>query len=228
MCNSACIEFGRVNLNQAEVMDKKVLEVGSLNVNGSLRELVEKFKPSSYVGVDIVDGPGVDEICNINGLVARFGKERFDLVISTELLEHALNWRLAISNLKNVLTPNGILLITTRSKGFFYHGYPFDYWRYELEDLRKIFSDFSIDVVESDRTSPGVFLKAHKPNIFAENSLDSVKLYSIISNRRCKNIGAFTILLFKLNRTLRSLLSQILPYSIKQRIKRQRIDSDRI
>ncbi|MBW1696451.1 MAG: class I SAM-dependent methyltransferase [Deltaproteobacteria bacterium] len=105
MCNEACNQFAERALLEEEIRGKNVLEAGSLDVNGSIRNAVERFEPSSYLGVDITPGPGVDEICDINDLITRFGKDRFDLVISTELLEHVRNWRAAVSNLKNVIKP---------------------------------------------------------------------------------------------------------------------------
>jgi len=36
-------------------------------------------------------------------LVEYVGPESFDIVISTELLEHVQNWRLVINNMKSVL-----------------------------------------------------------------------------------------------------------------------------
>jgi SAM-dependent methyltransferase len=227
MCNKACIQFGESNLSKAEIMGKKIIEVGSLDVNGSLRGSIESLQPLSYLGVDIADGPGVDEICDINHLINRYGKESFDVVISTELLEHVWNWRNAVSNLKNILKPNGILLLTTRSKLFPYHGYPFDFWRYEVEDIEAIFSDLSIEIIERDPLAPGVFVKAHKPIDFSEKDMKDHGLYSIVRSRRCTNIHEFDILRFKAKRLPRLMLSRILPAQVKASIKRVIFRPDR-
>jgi len=220
MCNEACIQFGESNLSKAEAIGKKIIEVGAMNVNGSLRASIESLQPLSYLGVDITDGPGVDEICDINDLTTRYGKESFDVVISTELLEHVRNWRDALSNLKNVLKPNGILLLTTRSKSFPYHCYPFDFWRYEVEDMEVIFSDLSIEIIERDPSRPGVFVKAHKPVDFSEKNLETHALYSILRGRRCRNIHRFDAPLHKVKWSLRRGLSRILPTEVKRIIKR--------
>ena len=64
--------------------------------------------------------------------------------------------------MKLVLKEGGISHITTRSKGFPLHDYPYDFWRYEIEDFKKIFNDMNILVLESDKEAPGIFLKAKK------------------------------------------------------------------
>ena len=220
MCNPACIDFGRKYLTEKDIQGKRVIEVGSYDINGSLRSIIESLKPQSYLGIDIVEGPGVDEICNISDIVTHYGRESFDVVITTELMEHIQDWRIAVSNLKNILTPNGVLLLTTRSKGYQYHGYPFDFWRYEMEDINVLFSDLSIEVVEADPNSPGVFVKAYKPETYSEKNLDDYDLYSIIRCRRCRSISIFDVQLFKVKRTLRSLVSRILPSRFKTILKR--------
>jgi len=188
MCNRACIEFGQSQIRSEEVRGKRVIEVGALDVNGSLRAFVESLEPASYLGVDIQMGPGVDLVCNASDLLDRFGPQSFDLLISTELLEHTRTWRGVIHNFKQLLRPGGALLITTRSKGFPYHGYPFDYWRYEPTDMEFIFSDFSIEALQRDPLSPGVYLKTHKPESFQENSLDRHELFSILKGARSAEI----------------------------------------
>jgi SAM-dependent methyltransferase len=184
MCTHACVEFTRANLRPEDVEGRAVIEVGALDVNGSVRPLVSAFRPGSYVGVDLQAGPGVDEICDATGLVARFGAAAFDLLISTELLEHVRDWRSVISQFKQVLKPGGCLLITTRSRGFPYHAYPDDFWRYEPADIRAIFSDFELEVIESDSVDPGVFFKARKPEIFVETDTRQCALFSIILRRK--------------------------------------------
>lgn len=223
MCNQACLQFARSHLSQAEAMNKKVIEVGALDVNGSVRPDIERLQPLSYLGVDIVDGPGVDEICDITNLATRYGKESFDLVICTELMEHVRDWPNAVSNLKNIMRPNGVLLLTTRSKGFLYHGYPFDFWRYEVDDMKILFSDLSIEVIERDSFAPGVFVKAHKPVAFFEKNPKAHELYSIIKLRRCRDICEIDILFFKVFLKVKSLirlLQRILPTRLKTILKK--------
>lgn len=213
MCNKSGIEFGRKNLKEEDIRNKSVIEVGSLDVNGSLRPIVEAFHPHSYIGVDICKGQGVDLVCNVKDLLERFGSEAFDVLISTELLEHILDWRQAVSNFKRILKPNGILLITTRSRGFEYHGYPFDFWRYEITDMKEIFSDFNIEAIEKDSLSPGVFIKARKPNVFRENDLSGYRLYSIIKGKPAKTITENEINLFKI---ISPFLPHMLPITINR------------
>jgi SAM-dependent methyltransferase len=198
MCNKACLAFGKTILSEADVQGKHVIEVGAFNVNGSMRSIVEELHPERYLGVDIFPGPGVDEICAAEDLVAHFGAETFDLVISTEMIEHVRDWRIVLSNLKQLVRPHGILLITTRAQGFSYHGCPGDFWRYELNDIRILCADFNIEALQPDPKQPGVFLKARKPEGFIEHDLRSYALYSIINKKRCLSIHDWEIWRFLL------------------------------
>lgn len=184
MCNRKCIEFVQDTITATEVYQKSVLEVGSQDVNGSVRPSVEKLFPSEYIGVDIEPGSRVDLVCDAVDLVRMFGAERFDVALSTEMVEHVPDWRSVMSNFKRVLKPGGVLLITTRSVGFPYHGYPHDYWRYGVGDMQAIFADMDILALMPDPYEAGVFLKAKKPLLFEEKDLSGYALYSINELKR--------------------------------------------
>lgn len=171
MCHRSVLAFVMTHISAADVAGKKVLEVGSLDVNGSPRWLIELLAPASYIGVDMRPGPKVDQICAASALIATFGVESFDVVVSTEMLEHAEDWRGAVSNMKRVLVPGGLLLVTTRSPGFPQHDYPGDYWRFTRQDALEIFSDMEeIEVVE-DPMAPGILVRARRPTVFVETDL---------------------------------------------------------
>ena len=117
--NVAVLDFFLRNVDCSEFNAKRVLEVGSRFVNGSVRPLIERFcKPREYVGIDIEAGRYVDIILPAERLVDHFGPESFNAVISTEVLEHVFDWRLVVNNMKAVLRRGGYIYITTRSKTF--------------------------------------------------------------------------------------------------------------
>lgn len=223
MCNISGIVFGAKNLSAQEIRGKRVIEVGSYDVNGSLRSIIESWGPDEYIGVDIEKGPNVDVICYAEDLEEKFGKESFDVVISTELLEHVKDWRNAISNMKNICKNGGLMFLTTRSHGFAYHGYPNDFWRFELDDMSHIFGDCEILALESDYLEPGVFIKTQKPLEFFENNLSDYELYSIVTNKKSAQItdqdlksSYFRFLIIK--NKLRSFISGIEVYVLSKLI----------
>jgi len=197
MCHKSCLEFGRIVLKKDDIAGKSIIEIGSFDINGSLRQIIEPLKPITYVGVDIAPGPGVDVVCNAEQLLNIFEFNSFDTLVSTEVLEHVKDWKRVVSNFKHLVRPNGILLITTRSKGCGFHGCPEDHWRYELSDMGEIFSDFIIEELWKDPMVEGVFLKARKPSNFRECETSHVKLHSIMKNRRTLNNRGLEIFFFK-------------------------------
>lgn len=190
-----------------------------MNVNGSLRADIQAIGPRSYVGVDLGEGPGVDVVCPAEDLVARFGAESFDLVVCTEMLEHVREWRVVVDNLKRLVAPDGLLVITTRSKGFPYHEYPYDYWRFEQSDMRTIFADFAIEALESDGFMPGVFLRARHRRDAKPPDLDGLKLYSILAARKCRRISALDVALFRVRHPIESFLKAAVPQPVKDFVK---------
>lgn len=104
--------------------DCDTLEVGSLNVNGSVRG----FFRGPYVGIDMQKGPGVDIVALASAIP--FDDERFELVISTEMLEHDPAPWLSMPEMGRVLKKGGHLLLSARGNGWPLHGHPDDYWRF--------------------------------------------------------------------------------------------------
>lgn len=97
-------------------INKKVLEVGSLDINGSVRPF---FIRCNYTGLDITEGPGVDVVAPVHqyqpaGL--------FDTIISTEMLEHDVHWKKSLRQMEQLLCPGGLLIITAAGDGRAEHG----------------------------------------------------------------------------------------------------------
>ncbi|MCX5782722.1 MAG: hypothetical protein NT145_08535 [Elusimicrobia bacterium] len=46
MCNEACLNFVKNTVSKEELEGKQVLEIGSLDVNGSARGFIKKMGPS--------------------------------------------------------------------------------------------------------------------------------------------------------------------------------------
>jgi SAM-dependent methyltransferase len=179
MCDENCLQFLQSELPATVLPGASILEVGARDVNGSIRPYIESFRPQSYLGVDLQPGPKVDDIVNVTDLVSRFGTAKFDVVISTEMLEHVLDWRLAVHNLKQVLRPGGILALTTRTIAFPYHEFTDDFWRYEPCDFDLIFADFEILCLQR-LPACGVGLIAKRPMATDRLvDLDRIELYSV-------------------------------------------------
>jgi hypothetical protein len=189
MCNASGLQFFIETMKPNEFNSKEVLEVGSRYVNGSIRPLIENFSsPAKYVGVDITPGKMVDVILPAEKVLEYFGSESFDAIISTEVLEHVMDWRVVINGLKTTLKRGGCMYLTTRSKGMGYHGYPFDFWRFEIDDMKRIFSDFDILTLQEDHEDPGVFLKIKKPEKYLASDLSGISLYSMVLGKRTATV----------------------------------------
>lgn len=132
----------------------RVLEVGSYDENGSVRRL---FAGCQFVGIDMRQGPGVDLVMTSHNI--DFPDESFDVVISTEMLEHDPFFWVSMAEMGRVLKPGGLLLITARGNGFKLHAYPDDYWRFMPSSfalLLKLAGCAVLDVRE-DPQAPGMF-----------------------------------------------------------------------
>jgi SAM-dependent methyltransferase len=99
-------------------MENKVLEVGSLNINGSVRGFF--FNAHEYIGCDVGPGPGVDLVCP--GEELTYPDNYFDTSITTECFEHNPNWVETFENMWRMTRPGGLIVMTCAAEGRPEHG----------------------------------------------------------------------------------------------------------
>lgn len=140
-----------------------ILEIGSRDVNGSPRTLCDGA--TEYIGIDQRPGRGVDEVVD----AAKYdGKGAFDLVISSEALEHAPNPQEIIACAHRALKTGGRLLITAAAPERAPHScdgspvVPDDehYANIEPTDLQVWLADWSDVTVEHVRERGDVYASA--------------------------------------------------------------------
>lgn len=95
----------------------KVLDVGSLDINGSNKDL---FEESDYAGLDIGPGPNVDIVSLAHEYQAP--DESYDVIISTECFEHDMHWEKSLVNIIRMLKVGGLFVFTCASDGRPEHG----------------------------------------------------------------------------------------------------------
>jgi SAM-dependent methyltransferase len=105
---------------------KTVVDIGSQNVNGSLKKLVPRG--SRYIGIDFVAGPGVDLVLDDPYLLP-FESASVDVVVSSSCFEHVEFFWLMFNEILRVLKPDGLFYLNAPSNGEF-HRYPVDCWRF--------------------------------------------------------------------------------------------------
>jgi len=135
-------EFDNIDLNGTSI-----LEVGSRIVNYNLKaDLDKRYKNFMFHGIDIIAGPGVDEvvdICNID-----YKTRHYNAIFSITVLEHVFDWRKAINNIKSMLLIGGRVFLIVPSI-WDKHNYPIDKWRYSEQNMRDIFADYEIEKIRT-------------------------------------------------------------------------------
>jgi SAM-dependent methyltransferase len=143
--------------------DATVLEIGSMNVNGSVRDLFA----AEYIGIDREPGPGVDYVFD----AAHFdGAQTFDVVVSTEALEHALDPAAIIGCAWRALEPGGMLVVTAATPQRAPHscnGGPLrqgeHYEGIDEKRLRAMLRDWRLVRVQFGRGGRDIYATAIKP-----------------------------------------------------------------
>jgi len=94
---------------------RKVLEVGSLNINGSVRDF---FTGCEFTGVDVAAGRDVDVVAQGENLTYPDGA--FDVCVSAECFEHNPAWHATFVNMARM--SSGMVVFTCATTGRAEHG----------------------------------------------------------------------------------------------------------
>lgn len=125
----------------------RVLEVGSLNINGTARDY---FKAVEWIGIDMLDGKDVDFVMNGHDIIKqRYWEGKFDAVICMNTFEHDNKFWLSLEGINYALKQGGYLIFAEPTYAFPIHRHPKDYWRILEDGLREvIFEGYEIIDIE--------------------------------------------------------------------------------
>ena len=146
----------------AKTSGLRVLEFGSLDINGSVRSLFGELTAAggSYLGIDVQEGPGVDLVADAS--VYEDGT-RYDIVVCAEVFEHTALWPKIIKNAHSLLVDGGAFIATMAGEGRPPHSAidekPIRDWEYyknvtkdmlEKKLVDAMFSSYTVDVHKTD------------------------------------------------------------------------------
>lgn len=95
--------------------DVSVIEMGSLNINGTVRDF---YNATKYVGVDLEEGVGVDLVSPAQDVSFQDGS--FDVAVSAECFEHNPYWAETFQNMYRIASK--FVIFTCASDGREEHG----------------------------------------------------------------------------------------------------------
>ena len=104
-----------------------VVDVGGLNVNGSLRNFFEE-KGMKYICVDIEEDKSVDVVIK-PGDRFPFETGSIDLVVSSSCFEHDPCFWITFKEICRIVKKDGYIYVSAPSNGV-YHCHPGDNWRF--------------------------------------------------------------------------------------------------
>ncbi len=141
----------------------KTLEVGSMDVNGTVKRF---FK--DYIGLDMRRGKNVDILGKANKLP--FKSNSFQNVLYLETIEHDDSFWTSIPEMIRILKPQGNFVLSGPGFYFGHHDYPCDYWRFSKESIKMLLGD--LDNVKIEERFNGTFLCVKHKNS-EEGNLES-------------------------------------------------------
>ncbi|MDR1425253.1 MAG: methyltransferase domain-containing protein [Azoarcus sp.] len=105
----------------------RVAEIGSQNINGSLRDVCPTG--TQYTGLDFAAGNGVDIVLD-DPYTLPLGDASADIVVSSSCFEHSDFFWLVFLEVLRILKPGGVFYLNVPSNSLAYHHHPADNWRF--------------------------------------------------------------------------------------------------
>jgi len=101
------IFWKHVSVRFSEYFNENILEFGSYNINGTIRDYFNSHK--IYIGIDWRSGPCVDVV----GLAHEVNFDfKAKAILSASMLEHDPYWKESLDNMINYLSSDGIFVLT--------------------------------------------------------------------------------------------------------------------
>jgi hypothetical protein len=141
------------------INEKIVVDVGSLNVNGTMKPIFENAL--KYIGIDQCDGKNVDIVGSSHNIP--LPDQYADITISSSCFEHDNMFWISFLEMCRITKQNGYIYVQAPSDGP-YHAYPVDNWRFYKDSWKAleewaILSNYNIELIEGfvDSNTDGVW-----------------------------------------------------------------------
>lgn len=162
--HDAAYRYVRGEVNTLKLPAGLVVEIGSRDINGSVRSL---FTGRDYIGVDHFPGEGVDVVANGSDFVP---PSEPAVVVSTETLEHTPHAEDICRNVAKMLAPGGVFIVTAAGQQRAPHSSvdggalrPGEYYSNVVEpQLRQWLSDFSDIRIQLNPAAGDIYATAIK------------------------------------------------------------------
>jgi SAM-dependent methyltransferase len=145
---AAMADFVEEHLGPRRGQKLRILDVGSMDVNGSYRAFFDD--PAwAYTGLDLAEGPGVDVVVDQPYRWRDLADGSFDVVVSGQAFEHFEYPWVSMLEVARVLRPGGLVCVIVPSGGY-EHRYPLDCWRYYPDGIAALARWADLDVVSAE------------------------------------------------------------------------------
>jgi len=169
-------------LNDRKGQRLRVLDVGSMNVNGTYRMLFDQ--PGwTYTGLDLEPGPGVDHVLESPYTWRNVRAGSYEVVVTGQAFEHIEFPWITVLHATRALVPGGLLCMIVPSDGE-EHRYPVDCWRYYPDGVAALARWGDLEPLSATTEWPGTATYPDNSEIWSDTVLVARKPVPRSSLRR--------------------------------------------